>query len=54
MDAEGRGSVFRVSVVMYSAERKNAGVRAHKKLMLCEGLYVGTGIPFYDEYYGYK
>ncbi len=33
---------------------KNAGIRAHKKLMLCEGLYVGTGIPFYDEYYGYK
>lgn len=31
-----------------------AGVRAHKKLMCCEGLYIGTGIPFYDEYYGYK
>lgn len=33
---------------------KDAGERAHKRLMLCEGFYVSTGIPFYDEYYGYK
>lgn len=39
----------------YTCElEKQAGERAHKKLMLCEGFYVSTGIPFYDEYYGYK
>ena len=39
----------------YACEmEKYTGERAHKKLMLCEGFYVSTGIPFYDEYYGYK
>lgn len=39
----------------YTCElEKRAGERANKKLMLCEGFYVGTGVPFYDEYYGYK
>ena len=33
---------------------KNVGKKAHKKFMFCEGFYVSTGIPFYDEYYGYK
>ncbi|MDE7433316.1 MAG: hypothetical protein K2N34_15585 [Lachnospiraceae bacterium] len=27
---------------------------AHKKLMFCKGFYLGTGVPFYDDYFGYK
>lgn len=39
----------------YTCElEKNIGVRAHKRLMLCKGFYLSTGIPFYDDYLGYK
>lgn len=33
---------------------KCVGKIAHRKLMFCRGLYLGTGIPFYDDYLGYK
>lgn len=33
---------------------KNVGEMAHKKLMFCNGFYLGTGVPFYDDYFGYK
>ncbi|MCM1439543.1 MAG: hypothetical protein NC131_10145 [Roseburia sp.] len=33
---------------------KNVGEMAHKRLMFCEGFYLSTGVPFYDDYFGYK
>ena len=33
---------------------KKVGETAHKKLMFCKGFYFGTGVPFYDDYFGYK
>lgn len=33
---------------------KYVGKMAHKKLMFCKGLYLSTGVPFYDDYLGYK
>lgn len=33
---------------------KKTGEVAHKKLMLCEGFYLSTGVPFYDYYFGYE
>lgn len=33
---------------------KNVGEMAHKKLMFCKGFYLSTGVPFYDDYFGYK
>lgn len=36
------------------ALEKNVGEMAHKKLMFCKGSYLSTGLPFYDDYFGYK
>ena len=33
---------------------KYVGEMAHKRLMFCKGFYLSTGVPFYDDYYGYK
>lgn len=33
---------------------KYVGEMAHKKLMFCKGFYLSTGVPFYDDYFGYK
>ncbi len=33
---------------------KYVGETAHKKLMFCKGFYLSTGVPFYDDYFGYK
>ena len=33
---------------------KNVGEMAYKKLMFCKGFYLSTGVPFYDDYFGYK
>lgn len=33
---------------------KYAGEMTHKKFIFCEGFYLGTGIPFYDDYLGYE
>ena len=33
---------------------KKVGEMAHKKLMFCKGFYLSTGVPFYDDYFGYK
>ncbi len=33
---------------------KYVGEMTHKKLMFCKGFYLSTGVPFYDDYFGYK
>lgn len=33
---------------------RHVGKTAHKKLIFCEGLYLSTGVPLYDDYFGYK
>lgn len=33
---------------------KYAGKMAHKKLIFCEGFYLSTGVPFYDDYFEYE